>query len=133
MDLVAVPGTLKSLLQHSSKASILWRSAFSVVQLSHPHMIIGKTIALTRRTFVGKVLSLLFNMFSESENEVAQSCPTLCNPMDCSPPGSSVHVIVQARTLEWVAISFSRGPSPPRDGPETVSYVSCIGRRVLYH
>ena len=46
---------------------------------------------------------------TESESEVAQSCPTLCDPMDCSPPGSSVHGILQARTLEWVAISFSRG------------------------
>ena len=47
---------------------------------------------------------------------VAQSCPTLCEPMDCSPPGSSVHGIVQARILEWVAVSFSRGSSQPRDG-----------------
>ncbi|CAM9669031.1 unnamed protein product [Rangifer tarandus platyrhynchus] len=63
LDLLAVQGTLKSLLQHhSSKASILQRSAFFVVQLSHPYMTTGKTIALTRRTFVGKVMSLLFNM-----------------------------------------------------------------------
>ena len=63
LDLLAVQGTLKSLLQHhSSKASILRRSAFFIVQLSHPYMITGKTIALTRRTFVGKVMSLLFNM-----------------------------------------------------------------------
>ena len=48
------------------------------------------------------------------ESEVAQSCPTLCNPMDYSPPGSSVHGILQARILEWVAISFSRGSSEPR-------------------
>ena len=48
---------------------------------------------------------------SESETEVAQSCPTVCDPMDCSPPGSSVHGIFQARVLEWVAISFSRGSS----------------------
>ena len=58
-----------------------------------------------------------------------QSCPTLCNPMDCSPLGSSVHGILQARILEWVAISSSRGSSRPRDGTR----VSCIGRRVLYH
>ena len=65
LDLLAVQGTLKSLLQHhSSKASILWHSAFSVVQLSHPYMTTRKTIALTRRTFVGKVMSLLFNMLS---------------------------------------------------------------------
>jgi len=65
LDLLAVQGTLKSLLQHhSSKASILQRSAFFTVQLSHPHMTTGKTIALTRWTFVGKVMSLLFNMLS---------------------------------------------------------------------
>ena len=64
-DLLAVQGTLKSLLQHhSSKGSILWRSAFFVVQISHPHMTTGKTIALTRWTFVGKAMSLLFNMLS---------------------------------------------------------------------
>ena len=65
LDLLAVQGTLKSLLQHhSSKASILWHSAFFTVQLSHPYMTTGKTIALTRRNFVGKVMSLLFNMLS---------------------------------------------------------------------
>ena len=65
LDLLAVQGTLKSLLQHhSSKASILWCSAFFTVQLSHPYITTGKTIALTRQTFVGKVMSLLFNMLS---------------------------------------------------------------------
>ena len=65
LDLLAVQGTLKSLLQHhSTKASILRRSAFFIVQLSHPYMTTGKTIALTRQTFVGKVMSLLFNMLS---------------------------------------------------------------------
>ena len=65
LDLLAVQGTLKSLLQHhSSKASILQHSAFFIVQLSHPYMTTGKTIALTRWTFVGKVMSLLFNMLS---------------------------------------------------------------------
>ena len=65
MDLLAVQGMLKSLLQHhSSKASILWCSAFFIVQLSHPHMTTGKTIALIRQTFVGKVMTLLFNMLS---------------------------------------------------------------------
>ena len=65
LDLLAVQGTLKSLLQHhSSKASIIWRSAFFIVQLSHPYMTTGKPIALTRQTFVGKVMSLLFNMLS---------------------------------------------------------------------
>ena len=65
LDLLAVQGTLKSLLQHhSSKASIRWRSAFFTVQLSHPFMTTGKTIALTRRTLFGKVMSLLLNMLS---------------------------------------------------------------------
>ena len=65
LDLLAVQGTLKSLLQHhSSKASILWRLAFFIVQLSHPYMTTGKTIALMRWTFVDKVMSLLFNMLS---------------------------------------------------------------------
>ena len=82
-------------------------------------MTTGKTIALTRWTFVGKVMSLLLNMLSrlvitflprsehEREREVTQSCPTLCDPMDCSLPGSSVHGIFQAIVLEWIAISFS--------------------------
>ena len=66
LDLLAVQGTLKSLLQHhSSKASILRRSAFFTVQISHPYMTTGKTTALTRRTFVGKVISLLLNMLSK--------------------------------------------------------------------
>ena len=65
LDLLAVQGTLKSLFQyHSSKASIFWHPAFFIAQLSHPYMTTGKTIALTRQTFVGKVMSLLFNMLS---------------------------------------------------------------------
>ena len=104
---LAVQGTVKSLLQqHSSKASILQRSAFFIVQLSHPYMTTGKTIALTRQTFVGKVIYLLFNMLSAAAKSL-QSCPTLCDPIDGSPPGSPVPGILQARTLEWVAISFS--------------------------
>ena len=158
LDLLAVRGTLGSILQHhSSKASILWCSAFFIIQLSYPYMTTGKNIALTRRTFVDKVMSLFFNMLSaaaaaakspqssptlrphrwqpirlplpwdplgkntgvgchfllqsikvKSESEVAQSCLTLSNPMDCSLPGSSIHEIFQARLLEWVAIAFSQ-------------------------
>ena len=135
LDLLAVQGTLKSLLQHhSSKASVLWCSAFFMVQLSHAYLTIGKTIVLTRQNYVSKVMSLLFNMLSRlviaflprskhifnfmatvticSDFAVAaakslQSCPTLCNPKDGSPLGSSVSGILQARILEWVAISFS--------------------------
>ena len=66
LDLLAVQGTLKSLFQHhSSKASVLWHSAFFIIQLSHPYMTTGKTISLTRRTFVDKLMSLLFNMLSK--------------------------------------------------------------------
>ena len=61
-----------------------------------------------------------------------QSCPTLCNPMDYSPPGSSVHVILQARILEWVVMPFCRESSRPRNWTH-VSYISCIGRQILYH
>ena len=64
----------------------------------------------------GRLRNVLFQLGSnESESEVAQSCPTLWDPVDCSPPGSSAHGILQARILEWVAISFSRGSSRPRD------------------
>ena len=70
LDLFAVQGTLKSLLQHhSSKASILWHSAFFIVQLSHPYVTTGKTIALTRRTFVGNVMSLFLNMLSKNKTK----------------------------------------------------------------
>ena len=62
---------------------------------------------------------------------VAQSCPILCDPMDCSPPGFSIRGIFQARTLEWVALPSSRGSSRPRDR-NRISYISCTGRRILY-
>ena len=62
-----------------------------------------------------------------------QSCPSLCNHIDCSPPSSSVNGILQARILEWVAMPFFRGSSRPRDGRNYVSFVSCIGRQVSYH
>uniref|UniRef100_A0AC11DH67 Uncharacterized protein n=2 Tax=Ovis aries TaxID=9940 RepID=A0AC11DH67_SHEEP len=89
LDLLAVQGPLKSLLQqHSSKASIFRCSAFFTVQLSHPYMTTGKTIALTRWTFGGKVMSLLLNMLSAAAAAKSlQSCPTLCDPIDGSPPG----------------------------------------------
>ena len=65
----------------------------------------------------------------ESESKVAQSCPTLCDPMDCSLSGSSIHGFPQARVLEWIAISFSRGSSQPRNR----TWVSCIAGRHFYH
>ena len=108
LDLLAAQRTL----QESSpapqfKAPILLCSAFFTVQLSHPYMTFGKTIALTRQTFVDKVTSLLFNMLSAAAAKSLQSCPTLCDPIDGSLPGSPFPGILQARTLEWVAISFS--------------------------
>ena len=109
LDVLAVQGTLKSLLQHhSSKASILRRSAFFTVQLSHPYMTTVKTIALTRWTFVGKVLFNTLSAAAAAAAKSLQSCSTLCDPTDGSPPGSPVPGILQARTLEWVAIAFSK-------------------------
>ena len=105
MDLLAVQGTLKSLLQHhSSKAPILQRSAFFVVQLSHPYMTTGKTIALTGQIFVGKVMSLLFNMLS----------------------GLVIAFLPRSKCL---LISWLQSPSavtlePPKIKPVTVSTVS---------
>ena len=169
LDLIAVQGTLKSLLQHhSSKASILHHSAFFTVQLSHPYMTTGKTIALTRRTFGIYKLDQWDATTSIRRNRIqsSQQHQTLlrtwsnrkshmwlvgthfvrwfchwtsfttwwfshkvvsnsCGPMDCSLPGSSVHGIFQARILVWIATSFSRGSSPPRDQTQ----VSCIEGR----
>ena len=117
LDLLAVQGTLKSLLQHHrSKASILQCSAFFIVQLSPPYMTTGKTTALTRRTFVGKVMSLLFNMLSAASSSAAkslQSCLTLCDPIDGSSQGFPIPGILQAKTLEWGAIAFSPLPHEP--------------------
>ena len=157
LDLHAVQGTLKSPLQHhSSKASIFQCSALFTVQLSHPYMTTGKTIALTRRTFVGKAMSLLFNILSRGSNIWAflywhqesskvdissprlyfsliiylnvlcavlnrLSCVWLCDPMDCSPPSSSVHGTLQAKILERIAKPSFRGSSRPGDQ----THVSC--------
>ena len=105
LDLLAVQGTLKSLLQHhSSKVSILWHSAFFIVQLSHPYMTTGKTIALTRKIFVGKVMSLLFNILSRL-------------------------VITFLPRSQRLLISWLQSPSavilePPKIKPDTASTVS---------
>ena len=130
LDLLAVQETLKSLLQHhSSKASILWHSAFFIVQLSHPYITTGKTIALTRRTFVGKVMSLLFNMLSRLVitflprsnsvrlSSVTQSCPTFCDPMNCSMPGVPVHHQLPEFTQTHVQVSDTIQPSHPLSSP----------------
>ena len=105
LDLLAVQGTLKSLLQHhSSKASVLQRSTFFIVQLSHPYRTTGKTTALTRRTFVSKVMSLLFNMLSRL-------------------------VITFLPRSKRLLISWLQSPSavifqPPKIKPDTISTVS---------
>ena len=103
LDFLEVQGTLKSLLQHhSSKALILRHSAFFIVQLSHPYMTTGKTIALTRWTFVDKVMSLLFNMLSRlvmgegNGNPFQYSC--LENPMDRGAWKAAVHGVARSRT-----------------------------------
>ena len=140
MDLFSVQGTLRSRLQHhSSKASIFWCSAFFMVQHSHPYITTGKTIALTRWTFVSKVMSLLFNKLSRfviaflprskhllisylillvQFNSVAQSCPTLCDPMNCSMPGLPVHHQLSEFTQTHVhRVSDAIQPSHPRSSP----------------
>ena len=126
LDLYAVQGTLKSLLQHhSSKASVLQRSAFFTVPLSHPYMTTGKTIALTRRTFFGKVMSLLFNMLSRlviiflpmssvQFSSVAQLCLTLCDPMNRSTPDLPVHhQLPEVTQIQVHRVSDAIQPSCP--------------------
>ena len=88
LDLLAVQGTLQSLVQHhSSKASILWHLGFFIVQLSHPYLTTGKTIALTRRTFVDKVMSLLFNMLSRLVIAFLPSTVVRTQHFHCQGPG----------------------------------------------
>ena len=86
----------------------------SLIYISASEVAQGKQRLLSS-SFINPVLTI------RKESEVAQLCPSLCDPMDCHPPGSSVHEIFQARILEWVAISFSRGSSQPRDR----TWVSC--------
>ena len=88
---------------------------------THTHAHTHTNMCMLTHTYVYMCLS--------SKVKVAQSCPALCDPMDCSPPGSSVHLISQARLLEWTAISFSRGSSRPRDQTQV-----CLPQwQVLYH
>ena len=123
LDLLVVQVTLKSLLQHHTSKASIRHSAFFTVQLSHPYTTTVKTIALTRQNFVGKVMSLLFNMLSRLvttflsrskclliswlqslSTVILKSCLILCDSMDYT-----VHGILQARILECVAFPFSRG------------------------
>ena len=98
----------------------IWNSSMSVKDIN--------PLFISFFSSSSSLFPLIWCMYAKS----LQSCPTPCNPMDCSPPGSSVHGILQARILEWVAILSSRGYSRPRDQTQ-VSYVSCTGRRVLCH
>ena len=126
------PKDARSLLQHhSSKASALQLLASFMVWLSHPYMTTGKNHNFDYTDLCWQVMSLLLNMLSAAAAAKSlQSCPTLCDPIDSSPPGSLIPGILQAKTLEWVAISFSRGSCQHRNW----TCVSCIGRFwVLFH
>ena len=117
------PGQSRSLL-------LLLLSCFSRVWLcATPEMAAHRappSLGFSRQEHWGVGCHFLLQcMKVKSESEVTQSCPTLGDPMDCSPPGSSIHGIFQARVLEWAAISFSRGSSQPRDR----TWVSCIAGR----
>ena len=103
LDLLAVQGTLKSLLKHhSSNASILWCSAFFTVQLSHPYLTTGKTIALTGQTFVGKVMSLLFNMLFKAIIAVLPRSKHLLISW-LQPPSA---VILESKKIKSLTVSF---------------------------
>ena len=121
LDLLAVQGTLKSLLQHhSSKASILWRSAFFTVQLSHPCTTTGKTIALTRRTFVGKVMSLLLNIPSRLVINVLPRSKRLVISWLQSPSA----VILETQTIKSDTVStVSPSISYEVMGPDVMIFV----------
>ena len=105
LDLLAVQGTLKSLPQHhSAKASILQRSAFFIVQLSHPYMTTGKTIALTRRTFVGKVMSLLYNMLSRLVTTFLPTFLFLLFPITITIFVSAIAVVIIISTMLFPSV-----------------------------
>ena len=121
LDLLEVEGTLKSLLQHhSSKASIIRCSAFFIVQLSHPYMTTGKTIALTRRTFVGKVISLLFNMLSRLVKTFLQRSKHLL----ISWPQSPSALILEPQKIKSATVStVSPSISHEGMGPDAMIFV----------
>ena len=122
LDLLAVQGTLKNLLQHhSSKASILQRSAFFMVQLSHPYMTNGKTIALTRRTFADKVMSLLFNMLSRLVITFLLRSKHLFISWLQSPSA----VILEPKKMKSVTVStFSKSICPDRTGCHDLDFLN---------
>ena len=131
MDLLAVQGTLKSLLQHhSSKASVLLCSAFFIVQLSHPYMTTGKTIALTRQTFVVKIMALLFNVLSRlvitfllRSKRLLISWLQSPSAVILEPPKNKRHLLLGRKTdqprqhIKKQRYFFAnKGPSSPGDG-----------------
>ena len=121
LDLLAVQETLKSLLQHhSSKASILWCSAFFMVQLSHPYMITGKTIALTRQTFVDKVMSMPFHTLSRLVIVFLPRSKRLLNSWLQSPPA----MILECKKIKFLTISIV-SPSSCHDvmGPDAMIFI----------
>ena len=121
LDLLAVQGTLKSLLQHrSSKASILRRSAFFRVQLSHLYMTTGKTIALTRRTFVGKVMSLILNMLSKL---VITSLPRSKHLLISWLQSASAVVLEPQKIKSYIVSIFSPSISHEVMGPDAMILV----------
>ena len=121
LDLLAVQGTLKSLLQnHSSKASILWHSAFFIVQLSYSYMTTGKNIALTRQTFVGKLMSLLFNMLSRLVIAFLPRSKHLLISWLQSPSA----VILEPKKIKSVTVSIVSPPICPEVmGPDAMIFV----------
>ena len=123
-DLLAVQGTLESLLQHhSSKDSILQRSAFFTVQLSHPYMTTGKTIALIRWTFVGKVMSLLFNMLSRLVIAFLSRSKRLLSSWLQSPSA----VILEPQNVKFVTVSIvSPSICCEAKGPDAMIFISGI-------
>ena len=112
-----------------------WGLAFSTTNNTFPSSLFSYEdcgtlpIISIKQRFGGRGEGFRLLLISKKESGVAQLCPTLCNPMDYSLPGSSVHGISQARILEWTAISFSGGSSQPRDQ----TCISCIGRWILHH
>ena len=102
-------------------SQITWKISLEVNIINH--------ISYPKKKKKKKRKDKFWNQEEKKESEIAQSCPSLCDPMYCSPPGSSIHGIFQTRVLEWVAISFSRLSSWPRDQ----TWVSCIAGKCFYH
>ena len=126
--------TLSLSVNYSLTISLHRSRGVSSSPSKEPHMLwiilnADLTPNISNKKFDGIILYTTVQRKHVAEIWVAESRPTLCDPMDCSPPGSSIHGISQARILEWVAISFSRGSSWPRDWTP----ISCISRQILYY